>query len=163
MTKSTTFILRHTDTNTCYGFRPISTSTNHNVLPIGYHHNDPKYNIVCFPKSRHAKYIARSIHTHYSIFNKLPECLHLCVYPEQQLLDDDELIKFMEINEIDMVELKDMTEKRNLGVFMVIDIQQSDAIISVDGRELIHNPLFSDINKNTRDVLENDFKLDAFN
>ena len=154
------FVLKHPFTKTYYGFKPISTNMSSYNLQIGYEHNDPKFNIVCFKKKDHANIVNKSISTHRSVYNEYPTCDKICVYPDNILVTestDSECI--MDIIDISLDELVNTTKKRNLGVFMLLEIEQNDNKITIEGKELIHNSFLNDEYGNYRDVLEHDLKL----
>ena len=154
------FVLKHPFTNTYYGFKPISTNTSSYNLQIGYEHNDPKFNIVCFKKNDLANIVNKSISTHKYVYNEYPTCEKICVYPDNYLVTesvDSECI--MDIIDISLDELVNATKKRNLGVFMLLEIKQNDTKITIEGKELIHNSFLNDEYGNSRDVLEQDLKL----
>ena len=154
------FVLKHALTKTYYGFKPISTNTSSYNLQIGYEHNDPKFNIVCFKNKNLANIINKSISNHQRVYNEHPTSENICVYPDNHLITECVHSEdVMNVIDIPLDELVSTTKKRNLGVFMLLDIQQNDNKITIEGKELIHNSFISDEYYNARDVLENDLKL----
>ena len=158
------YVLQHPPTKTFYGFRPLTTDKmKQNILSltntIHFEHKNPPYNIVCFKNIKHADHFNNSITHYYNMSKQLPSYDKLCIYSESTLKENTKNTQLLETQYIPLNKLVDLTICRNIGVFLILDIIIIDNKVSVHGKELIHNSIFTLSIPNAKKILESDYLL----
>lgn len=156
-------VLLHSSTRTFYGFRPLTTekmNSNNNLLSSNnFEHKNPTYNIVCFKNIKHADHLNNSITHYFNMSKQLPSYGKLCIYPESKISYITKAQQLFDTQNIPLNELIDLTICRNIGLFLILDIIIEDSKISVHGKELIHNSIFTLSTPSAKKILESDFLL----